>query len=301
MSASLHLKVGVLAAVLSCMLAGQAAAQLQELREQAVGERSRTSQIDRPTTQPAQRGQPYTAQFRGTQATGTAASMDLEHYLAQCLLIKNQAEIELSQFAQQQAQNPEIKQFAQELIKDHQQAAQKLQQLAGMQGQGTGRSSQASGARGQNDAQRQQPGADRSELRTSTNTQITEPGLTQGANQSLTADRSGAQGGAWNELLELDRQITERCTEMIREELQAKRGPEFDHCFVSAQIGSHTHMLAALEVIGQRAQGDLKQVVDEARPVVQRHLDHAKQLAKQLHSDTQTGAQAERQPGRTQR
>jgi predicted outer membrane protein len=215
------------------------------------------------------------------------------------MLIKNQAEIELSQFAQQQTQNPEVKQFAQQLIQDHQQAVQKLQQLTGMQG--AGRTSQAPGARGQLDAQGQRPGANQPGVRTSTNTQVADEGLAQGANQSLTADRSGMQGGPLNELLEIDRQITERCTEMIREELQAKRGPEFDQCFVGAQIGSHTHMLAALDVIGQRAQGELKQVVEEAQPVVQRHLDHAKQLAKQLQSDTKTGAQAERQPGRTQR
>jgi predicted outer membrane protein len=285
MSASLKFKVGVLAAALSCTIAGLAAAQQ---REQAAGERPRTGQIDRPATQPAQRGQPYTAQFRGTQTASSTVSKEVEHYLANCLLIKNQAEIEISEFAQQQAQNPEVKQFAQQLIKDHQQAVQKLQQLAGMQG--AGRTSQAPGARSQIDTQQPTGATER-------------PGqaFNQNANQSLTADRPEAQSGALNELLALDRQITERCMEMVREELQAKSGPEFDQCFVGAQIGSHTHMLAALDVIGQRAQGELKQVVAEAQPVVQRHLEHAKQLAKQLQADNQTGSQAERQSGRTQR
>jgi predicted outer membrane protein len=215
-------------------------------------------------------------------------SQELEHYLANCLLIKNQAEIEISEFAQQQAQNPEVKQFAQQLIKDHQQTAQKLQQLAGMQG--PGRTSQAPGGRSQFDTQQ-----------STATTERPGPALDQNANQSLTADRQGGQSGALNELLALDREITDRCKEMVREELQAKRGPEFDQCFVGAQIGSLMQMVAALEVIGQRAQGELKQVVEEAQPVVQRHLDHAKQLAKQLQSGAQSGAQAERQQGRTQR
>jgi len=284
MSASLKLK-GVLAAGLSCLVAGLAVAQQLQ---QAPGTQPRPGQLDRadrPATQQAQPGQPYRAQFRGTQTAGPA-SQEIEHYLANCLLIKNQAEVELSQFAQQQAQNPEVKQFAQMLIKDHQQAIQKLQALAGAQG--AARTSQRPGANGQFDAQATTPATERPRQ-----------ALNQDADPSLTANRSGTQNDALNQLLELDRQITERCQDLVREELQAKRGPEFDMCFVGAQIGSHTHMLAALEVIGQRSQGELRQFVQEAQPVVQRHLDHAKQIAKaqMAQASNRTGAQqAERQP-----
>jgi predicted outer membrane protein len=288
MSASLPLKATVLAAALSCLVAGPLTAQQ---RQQTPGERPRTDQIDRSATQQAQPGQPYTAQFRGTQAAA-GQNQQLEHYLANCLLMKNQAEIEISQFASQQAQNPEVKQFAQQLVRDHQQTAQKLQALAGAPG--AQRTSPATGAGGQFDAPRQQRNLDQPQSRTA-------QGQSQDANQALTADRSAGQHGALPDLLEIDRQITQRCTEMVREELQAKSGAEFDQCFLAAQIGNHMHMLAALEVIGQKAQGELQQVVQEAQPVVQKHLEHAKQLAKAQQSDSQTGAQAERQPGRTQR
>ena len=225
------------------------------------------------------------------QTTGAPASQEIEHYLANCLLIKNKAEVELSQFAQQQAQNPEVKEFAQMLVKDHQQAIQKLQALAGAQG--AGRAAQRPGANGQIDAQATTPATERPRQ-----------ALNQDADPSLTSTRPGGQNNALNQLLELDRQITQRNQEMIREELQAKSGPEFDMCFVGAQIGSHTHMLAALDVIGQRAQGELRQFVQEAQPVVQRHLDHAKQIAKaqMAQAGSQSATQAERQPAtRTQR
>jgi len=289
MSASLKLKGGVLAAAMSCLVTGLAMAQQLQ---QAPGTQPRPGQPgqrDRATTQPAQQGQQYTAEFRGTQTAGGPASKEIEHYLANCLLIKNQAEVELSQFAQQQAQNPEVKQFAQMLIKDHQQAIQKLQALAGTQG--GPRTSQRPATNGQFDTQ-QQPATERSRQT-----------LNQDADQSLTANRAGGQNDALNQLLELDRQITQRCQEMVREELQAKSGPEFDYCFVGAQIGSHTHMLAALDVIGQRTQGELRQFVQEAQPVVQRHLEHAKQLAKtQMQAQTggRAASQAERQPGQPQ-
>jgi putative membrane protein len=42
----------------------------------------------------------------------------------------NQFEIKLSQFVEQQAQDPQVKQLAQKLIQDHQQAQQQLQKIA---------------------------------------------------------------------------------------------------------------------------------------------------------------------------
>lgn len=296
MSASLKLKGGVLAAALSCLVAGFAVAQqLQQApgtqpRPGQPGQRDRAATQPAQPGQPAQRGQQYTAEFRGTQTAGPA-NQEIEHYLANCLLIKNKAEVELSQFAQQQAQSPEVKEFAQMLIKDHQQAIQKLQALAGAQG--AYRTSQRPGANGQFDAQAATPATERPRQ-----------ALNQQADQSLTSNQTGRQNDALSQLTEIDRQISERCQELVREELQAKSGPEFDHCFVAAQIGSHTHMLAALDVLGQRSQGELRQFVQEAKPVVERHLDHAKQLAKtqqqQAQTGGRTGVQAERQPGQTQ-
>jgi len=53
--------------------------------------------------------------------------------------------------------------------------------------------------------------------------------------------------------------------------------------------------LAALEVIGQQTQGQLAQVAKQAQPTVQQHLDHAKQLMKQLEGQAgATGSTAER-------
>lgn len=290
MSASPRMKVGVFAAGLCCMIAAYAVAQRQE-QPQAPGQ-PRAGQIDRPATQ--QQRQQYQAQFRGTQTAGH--QQDVERYLASCLSIKNQAEIEANQFGQQQAENPEVKQFAQQMVKDHQQLAQKLQQIPSFQ---VSAQRSTSGARGQLDAQRQPSGTER-EVERETDSQ-TAPGQNRNENSAFTADQRGGQGGALKELLELDRQITERCQQMVREELQSKSGAEFDKCFVGSQIGNHVHMLAALEVIEQQAQGELRQVAQEARPIVQNHLDHAKQLAKQLEGASQTGARAERQPSRTQR
>src|SRR5262245_4915998 len=50
--------------------------------------------------------------------------------LATWLLTENETEIALAQLAQQRAQDPEVKQFAQKMIDDHRQMMQKLQPFA---------------------------------------------------------------------------------------------------------------------------------------------------------------------------
>jgi predicted outer membrane protein len=248
----------------------------------------RPAQAERAEIDAQQPGQEYTAQFRGTQPAA-GQNEQVERFLAACLLEKNKAEVDLGQLAQQQAQNPEVKQFAQRMVEDHQQLVQKLQQLAGTQ---AGRTSAA----GQLDARRQPADTTRPPG---------SPGAGQpdrDADQGVTAGRTtGQQSGAINQLIEIERQIAQRHKEAVREELQQKQGAEFDKCYIGGQIAGHMHMLAALEVIEQQGPDQLRQIAQQAQPDVQQHLEHAKRLMKQLEGAGTTRSQAERQPSRTQR
>ena len=106
---------------------------------------------------------------------------------------------------------------------------------------------------------------------------------------------------AVHQLMQIERQINERCLQMARDELQQKSGAEFDKCYVGNAIGAHAHALAALEVIGKQTQGTLAQVAQQAQPTVQQHFDHAKQLMKQLEGQSSaTGTQAQRETNRTE-
>jgi putative membrane protein len=275
MSASPKLRFGIAAAGLSCLLAGYVVAQ------QAVGERE-SAAIDQPATQTpaigqregqidrAAPGREYTANFRGNQLNA-AQNQDVQKFLAGCLLSKNQAEVEIAEFAQQQAQSPEVKEFAQKIAQDHGKLVQQLQQVAATQ-----------------------PGerAEAAPLRTETGQ----------ADTARTTPANRADSAAVDQLLAIERQITERCTQMAREELQQKQGVEFDKCYIGSQIGGHMHMLAALEVIQQQGPEQLKQIAQQAQPNVQKHLDHAKQIMKQLEGDASaTGSRAARQPTQPQR
>jgi predicted outer membrane protein len=302
-----RLKIGATAAGLLCLLAGYVVA--QQLSEQV--DRPATTDRDRSATRQLDRDPSgrATTQFgqRDVQGRTGTHSQEVEYYLAKCLLLKNQGEIELAQLAQQQSQNPQVKQFAQKMVQDHTKLVQQLQQLAGARGE-YGRTTESTtpdatpGAVRQSDAQRN--AGDTTRLPGSPG--ATQPG-NQIANQGLAGTTPGApqgtmQSSALHHLAQIEQQIAEHCKQAFRDELQQKQGIEFDKAFVGSQIGGHMHMLSALAVIGQQTQGQLAQVAQQAQPTVQQHLDHAKQLMQQLEQQGagRPGAQAER-PSRTQR
>jgi len=158
MSTSLNFKFGLLSAVLSCLLAGSVAAQQSgaagsqqgqgstgrtaaqrdnSARSATSGQSGRASagQSDRSTSQgsaaqPGTNAESRTANFRGEQGAGGASQQEVDQFFAGCLLAGNQAEVELAELAQQTSQNPQVKQFAAQMILDHRPLVQKLQQVA---------------------------------------------------------------------------------------------------------------------------------------------------------------------------
>jgi len=95
--------------------------------------------------------------------------------------------------------------------------------------------------------------------------------------------------------MQMDRQVVDRKSQLTREELQQKQGADFDKAFVGTAIPAHIHMIAQLEVIQKQGQGQLAQVAQQALPITQQHLEHAKQLMRQLDNQSgSSGSQAER-------
>jgi len=248
--------------------------------------------------------------YRTAQAAAGGPNVVVDHFLAGCLLGQNKAEVELSQIALQKSENAQVKQFAQKMIDDHQKMIEQLQPLAAMHGGANRAASTILG--GTSEAQGR---SEATEGRTSDITAL--PGSS-GASQTIppsgtsaaippvsaTAEAATATtggNGAMHQLMQIDRQINERCLQMAKEELQQKSGAEFDKCYVGNAIGMHGHALAALEVIGKQTQGTLAQVAQQAQPTVQQHFDQAKQLMKQLDGESSAPAkQAQRETNRTE-
>lgn len=325
MSASLKLRVGVVAAGLSCLLLGYAVAQqtserLRGSTSNAAGQTDRSSatQSDQSTTPSSNQTyrettQHRTANYRGAQTTAGGQDQAVERYLASCLLGKNQSEVQLSELAQQKSENPDVKQFAEEMIKDHRKMIEQLQPLAGMQAStttgarseterstatetpNTRSSSESVGRPSESTTLPGSSATDRTIPPSGTTAAAPRLGTSETTTNVTANDRAVAGGGAIQQLGQIERQVGDRATQMTRDDLQQKSGADFDKAFVGCTISAHVHALAALEVIGQQTQGQLAQVAKQAQPTVQQHLDHAKQLMKQLEGQASaSGSQAER-------
>jgi putative membrane protein len=81
---------------------------------------------------------------------------------------------------------------------------------------------------------------------------------------------------------QIGREIDEQCLASLKQELGNKSEKEFDACYVGSQISGHMQMAAALKVLSNHTSGQLKEIVQEARPTVDKHLEHAKKLMDQL-------------------
>jgi predicted outer membrane protein len=311
MSASSRWKAGVAAAGLFCLALSIAWAEEITTTERPAADQARqntsgaSGQTDRSATQ--QPGYSATARerlanYRGAQAGGASAAVD--HYLANCVLGKNKGEVELSEIAQQKAENPQVKEFAQKMVQDHRKLIEQLQPLAGAQAGATPGTAGTYGTQGdtsRSSASDIANNREKSESATRTSGATTLPGSSGTSTTTTTTGSEGAAdrmagGGAIRQLGQIEKQIGDRCLQNAKDELQQKSGAEFDKCYVGMAIGAHMQALAALEVIGQQTQGKLAQVAQQAQPTVKEHLEMAKQLMKQLESQSSaTGNRAARQ------
>lgn len=229
---------------------------------------------DRPAA-----GQPSTAregaarEEYATQRTTTTQGQGnkLDQHLAACLTLGNQEEIALAQFALERAQNPQVKQFAQMMIEEHQQAVSKLQQavpqLASLNLQLKG--AQGAGARS--------AGAERAAATSTTGETATDQTASATSGQRGAASAQGDQ-----QMLELGRAIKEECLALTQAELGRKQGADFDKCYMAQQVGAHIGMLAELKA-GQRfASNQLKPILQEGAQMSEHHLAQARTIMEQL-------------------
>src|SRR5262245_17818431 len=156
MSIAPRLSTALAAAGVTCLLiAGYAQAQ-QVQQPPASGQFGnqnirRTPSDQQQADQHLIQGQQRTTHFRGPDAAGSTATnsaRDLDNYIANCLIIKNEAEIKASEFAEQRAENPKVKQFARQMVDDHRQLVERLQQLVSVGQAGAVRASTTPGAAG---------------------------------------------------------------------------------------------------------------------------------------------------------
>jgi predicted outer membrane protein len=254
---------------ISGMIAGTALAQTAV--EPATGQ----STVERVRQTP---GTPGTATRPGVARTGAAAEGDnLDNKIAVCLLLGNQEEVALAQFAQQKSQNEQVKKFAQQMIEHHQQAISKIEQaapeVAGLNLQLRG------GAEGEAAASSNPTGVRPASAE--------EPVASTAAAENVGHNQRGAQ---------LAQAVKQECLNLTQQELAQKQGVEFDKAYIGQQVCAHIGMLAELRGSKNFATGQLQQVIDEGEQMTQQHLDQAKQIMSQLKDQQGSQPQTSQRP-----
>lgn len=200
----------------------------------------------------------YTAR-RATADYGEHAQTDQQ--LAAWLLVDNRGEIALAQLAQEKTSNSDVREFAQHLIDDHSKMVENLERFAGGRRRSRGGDNRTTGSRG-----------------------------AQGAMPDEFAAGGQMRSAGGLNITRLKQQLGQQCLASAKRELEQKDDNEFDECFIGMQIAKHMEMIDTLKVFSHYASENLDQVIEEAEQASQEHLDHAKELIKQLTSGGQHGA-----------
>jgi predicted outer membrane protein len=306
----------VLLLVLATDAAAQTASRTQSQTDRSSGQSATTSDAtdspsaDRNSSSSAtEQSSTSGARRNSLGATGqsTASQGMLQQHLATCLALGNEEEVAMAQFAEQRAQNPQVKQFAQMMIQEHQQALQQLHQAApqlasmnlklrtGQSGQSgaaspQGETSNSSSSAGSNDSAAT-AGADRSATAGAENaTETASTGAATTGNQ-----RGASAGGQGHQLAEFAHEVKQNCLHLTEQALAKKQGAEFDKAYIGIQIVAHTNMLAELQTAQRYTQGSpLQSIVQQGTQMTEHHLSQAKSIMQQLDAESaQGGAQAQ--------
>lgn len=228
--------------------------------------------------EPTTRQQP--AQRAGVQQPGSTSS-EADRILASWLLIDNRNEIELARLAQQRAQSPEVKQFAEQMVKDHTDFGTKLQPF------GDASVTNGSGSVGSTDTGR--GGVTDKDKNDKTGGVDPTGGREQTGTAEAGARRSATGMNDFNHLA-LVRELGQQCLQSAQKELQGKSGAEFDRCYMGMQIMQHSQVLDKLQVFSRHASSPLQQTLQAGEQTVKSHLEKAKSIAKQMQQDSGNGA-----------
>lgn len=245
----------------------------------------------RNADEPAQPGQPG----RGLAIQGQPGQLD--KYFVSCLRGANQGEITLSKLAEQRASNPEVKAFAQEMIKDHTDMLAKLDRL----NQEGARPAGAAASRTETRTETRRtettpPDADKSPRPDRNRDAAVPPGARTDVRVDTTRGDVAVQAGGnlADQLEQVNHEIHERCLASAQKELSEKEGKEFDQCFMFMQVGAHQKMVDTLTVLKTRTTGELQQTIEGGLQTAQRHLEHAKQLAKKTDDNKSSATSVDR-------
>jgi predicted outer membrane protein len=186
---------------------------------------------------------------RVTVQRPVSPAANADQQIAECLAIGNSEEAALGTLAASKSQNPQVKQFAEMLAKDHNQFIAQLQPFGGQRVE-FGRANDVA----------ERPAA-RDEV----------------AERRTAADNRGGLDFA-----KIKREMAEKCLANAQKNWSEKQGNDADLCFVGSQAVLHQQMIDGQEVLRKYASPELQAVIDQGISSSRAHLEQAEKLLKQL-------------------
>jgi predicted outer membrane protein len=236
------------------------------------------------------RGQTERGQIRGATANGMRH--DAGHYMKECLIGGNQAEIALARIAEQRATDPEVKKFAQQMIEEH---TAFLNKLRGETSANSGQATPGQNAAGQptsDPAREGKPGVDVNVPGAGVHIQAGESRDSRETPDGNRLANPQMAGGA-RQFLQIMKEVETQCLQTKTNELNQKEGSQFDRCYIGGQVAAHMKMADELSVFSRYATGDLQPILQEGLQTTKQHLAHVKQLAERLENASGRSANRE--------
>ncbi len=209
--------------------------------------------------------------------------------LATMLHVGSSNEVTLAQAALKQAQNPEVRAFAQQMVTDHTAWSSTLQPLTGGLGRGAG-----SDGKGERNKPDPRENADPRHGQNDGRDPKQNPNSENAAEAST--QRAAATGGSFDHSA-LIRDLGKKCVESEVKMLSGKTGAEFDRCYMAMQVASHVRAADMIEVFKAYASPAMTPTLEAGQRTIAKHLEHAKSLCKQLEEGSGNGrGSAEKAP-----
>jgi len=192
----------------------------------------------------------------------TKEDSHLTDALAQWIVNGNKAEVELGKLASEKASSPEVKEFAQMMVKDHSAYIAKVQKFTDEKGQPVA---------GTDKKTFDQPKEEK------------RPVIEEEAKDSELKEQTvGFRGDKHAAMEKIGKRAGEIHLQMTKDLLNKYQGHEFDMAYVGQQIAAHTQMLANLKAMEENTSGEFQTVVKDGVKATEMHLNHAKELSNQL-------------------
>jgi predicted outer membrane protein len=284
-------------------------------------------QPDRARANQQREGAAAGAQQVGGQREGRQGQMAqrVDQSVAVMLALGNYCEIQLGQLASQKSQNPQVKEFAQQMVQDHTQFLQQIQRFlppgqfddlqagdgsaagarpgrtgartegaAGVRPEGA-RPEGAAGARP--DGAAAAPSEDRPATDQVAQNEAQRARENQGRAETRQAGQQGEQGR--NPIWQIQKEAGQKALQTTKEILNEKQGADFDKCYIGGAVMEHVHMLAKLEAAQRHVSPEFQQIIRQGQQKTEQHLKHARTLDQQL-AGAQPGQPGAARPGAAQ-